>query len=58
MDGGFIELANIKISLQDDKNIAVKVLHNADQVVFMRSNEDVGYAFSNEAGQQLLTPFQ
>ncbi len=58
MDGGFIELANIKISLRDDKNIAVKVLRNADQVVFMRSNEDVGYVFSNEAGQQLLTPFQ
>lgn len=54
----FVELAHINISLQNNENISLKFLHGADQIVVMRGNEDVGYAFSKDAGQRLLTPWR
>ena len=55
-DTGFEDLGHINISLQNNETITLKILHGADQIVFVRLNEKIGYVFPREVGQQLLTP--
>ncbi|MBL8497986.1 DUF4340 domain-containing protein [Nitrosomonas sp. JL21] len=57
MEAGFVDLGRINISLLNNENIALNILHSADQIVFVRLNEKIGYAFPQEVGQRLLTPW-
>lgn len=56
MDAGFVDFGHMNIRLQNNEYIALNILHSADQIVFVRLNEEIGYAFSKQVGQQLLTP--
>lgn len=52
-----VEVGDIKISLQDEQKIALKILQSETEIVFLRTNEGIGYYFPIDAGRQLLDPY-
>jgi len=56
MEAAFMDLGYINIRLKNNENIALSVMHSADQIVLVRLDEKIGYAFSKEVGERLLTP--
>ncbi len=52
----FVESGFIRISLQDGKEINLRILQNEFSVLLLRVNDGFGYQFPVDAGQQLLNP--
>lgn len=50
------EGSSIKVSLQGGQELIFRVSRTADAIVLQRQDEDIGYQFSAETGQQLLDP--
>ncbi|SFE92608.1 DUF4340 domain-containing protein [Nitrosomonas sp. Nm166] len=53
----FAETDRIKISLQDQQEIDLRILQNETEVIFLRANEGISYHFPLNVGQQLLDPY-
>lgn len=53
----FTETDRIKISLQDEQEINLKVLQSESEIVLVRVNEGIGYHFPVDAGRQLIDPY-
>lgn len=52
----FAETGSIKIALQDETEISLKILQNQSSIVFLRVQEGIGYQFPLEIGRQLIDP--
>ncbi|MDE2388806.1 MAG: DUF4340 domain-containing protein [Betaproteobacteria bacterium] len=52
----FAETGLVKIDLQDESEISLKILRNESSVVLLRVQEGIGYQFPLETGHQLLDP--
>lgn len=53
----FTETDRIKISLQDEQEINLKVLQSESEIVLVRVNEGIGYHFPVDTGRQLIDPY-
>jgi hypothetical protein len=53
----FVASGDIRIGLQGGREINLKILQNETEVVFLRTNEGIGYRFPKDMGQQLLDPY-
>lgn len=56
LDSGFAETGSVRIDLQDESEISLKVLQNQSSIVLLRVPEGIGYQFPLETGRQLLDP--
>ncbi len=52
----FAETGSIKIDLQNETEISLKILQNQSSIVLLRVQEGIGYQFPLEIGRQLLDP--
>jgi hypothetical protein len=52
----FAETGIVKIDLQDEREISLKILQNQSSIVLLRVKEGIGYQFPLETGRQLLDP--
>lgn len=53
----FTETDRIKISLQDEQEINLKVLQSESEIVLVRVNEGISYHFPVDTGRQLIDPY-
>ncbi len=53
----FAETDRIKIILQDQREINLRILRNEAAVIFLRVNEGIGYHLPLDVGRQLLDPY-
>ncbi len=51
-----VDVGDIKISLHDGQKIALRILQSETEIVFLRTNEGIGYHFPIDVGRQLLDP--
>lgn len=56
LDSDFAETGSIKIDLQGEREISLKILQNQSSIVLLRVQEGIGYQFPLETGRQLLDP--
>lgn len=56
LDSDFAEIGSIKIDLQGEREISLKILQNQSSIVLLRVKEGIGYQFPLETGRQLLDP--
>lgn len=52
-----VDVGDIKISLQNEQKIVLRILQSEAEVVFLRADDGIGYHFSVDVGRQLLDPY-
>ncbi len=52
-----VDVGDIKISLQNEQKIVLRILQSETEVVFLKADDGIGYHFPVDTGRQLLDPY-